>query len=1076
MLRESLFKRFGKRKYEGGGTNDANPAPIVLPGNEMLNTSKDDPRKLEFGPEAQKRQDASWGSTSPEPNIQRPKSIYDSDMYKVPDYNVPTEEQKVSKQDELTKAQEPVESDPTAWDKTKDYLKDNWQALGINALAGVSGVLNYNDDIRKTDQLNQDIQQRGTKPLEDYNYMYGRTTSGGTRNQGIIMAKQGAQIQSRYNTPTNVTNNVEIEGGEYIILPDGTSEVAKGPAHSQSYRNGSESFSGVNTALPENTQVFSNNMKPADFKRMPTEEKMAKVGAYLERGGQMKDLDFSTMFKYGGNKDQNKTFAQLAKRYDTTYEEKILNNPFSKPEDKQAALLNRQKKEAIKAQLFRDQQFMNGQSNGEPQEQPQMSKGGINNPGFQALPGYVQAKITANMEDGGTYKYTKDGKEYDTKIAKNKIKAKGEAKVGDYYEENGVLKKVSAQRSGLPGYKGKDIGTTFAGNQQIADEYAYLEQQFSDPATKKALAEKIRAATKNKEYYKGKSGRTSSAYGQLGNVDEMSDQELTDSFLRMNKRNLALKANGYDVKALQDAPDKGGRTNAAIRDASKKVGIPITEDIKTIGLEQAGHLGYRDLLKDRDAGKLDPTVAGNVKAFSIGQRGATDEMSSIDPEGDISPIDAVYTNTSAGEYGASKVDPIFDTEDVPGTYQETPPGEEFSIETPPRGEYKRLPYDPMQAVPAAYGLAQAQEVFPYAIPEVDAPYIKPQTLSVDAQLQSQRNLGVSALRAGADPNMVFAMTADNEGKAFQEKRNWDAQAQERADQTNFNAELQTRNTNAQLFNRAYNEDYATAKGNQSVAKQNAVTALVTNRAKYNQDENLKEFYYNNLVPSYNFDPNKPGFKMIPTRDPKTGVVTYRPAQGATATTESYTPGTAKTTTTTPAGATTTSTYTPSSTPANSSTTPATGAGTSPASTPAANAPATYTNTSAGQYGGSPAAKTPVKGNGYQLPANAPEMTANETEPTFNLQAQKTNLNPNLPLSMQFGPKVKDNTPINYGKLPQSMGGLGPEEMTKGATPLEMKKGGKKMAMGYYEDGGVVYEFMFNFDPKSVMTSGKTKRK
>ena len=104
------------------------------------------------------------------------------------------------------------------------------------------------------------------------------------------------------------------------------------------------------------------------------------------------------------------------------------------------------------------------------------------------------------------------------------------------------------------------------------------------------------------------------------------------------------------------------------------------------------------------------------------------------------------------------------------------------------------------------------------------------------------------------------------------------------------------------------------------------------------------------------------------------------------------------------------------------------------------------------------------------------MTANEIEPTFNLQAQKTNLNPNLPLSMQFGPKVKDNTPINYGKLPQSMGGLGPEEMTKGATPLEMKKGGKKMAMGYYEDGGVVYEFMFNFDPKSVMTSGKTKRK
>jgi len=1053
MLRESLFKRFGKRKYGEGGTNDANPAPLILPGNEMLNTSKDDPRKLEFSPEAQKRQDASWGSTSPEPNIQRPKSIYDSDMYKVADYNMPTEEQKFSKEDELTKEQDTVSSEPTSWDKTKDYLKDNWQALGINALAGVSGVLNYNDDIRKTDQLNQDIQQRGTKPLEDYNYMYGRTTSGGTRNQGIIMAKQGAQIQSRYNTPTNVTNNVEIEGGEYIILPDGTTEVAKGPSHSQSYKADNESYSGINTTLPENTMVFSNSMKPADFKKMPTEEKMAKVGAYLEKGGQMNDLDFSTMFKYGGKKDQNKTFAQLAKRYDTTYEEKILNNPFSKPEDRQAALLNRQKKEAVKAQLFRDQQFMNGQSNGEPQ----MSRGGINNPGFNALPGYVQEKIKSNMEDGGTYKYTKDGKEYDTKVPKNKIKAKGEAKVGDYYEENGVLKKVSAQRSGLPGYQGKDIGSTFAGNQQIADQYAYLEQQFSDPATRKALAEKIRGAAKNKDYYKGKSGRTSSAYGQLGNVDEMSDQQLTDAFLRMNKRNLALQANGYDVKALQDAPDKGGRTNAAIREASKKVGIPLTEDFANIGLEQAGYLGYRDLLKDRDAGKLDPAVAGNVKAFSIGQRGATDEMTSIDPEGDITPIDAVYTNTSAGQYGASNVDPIYDAEDVPGTFQETPEGEEFSIETPPRGEYKRMPYDPMQAVPAAYALAQAQETFPYAIPEVDAPYIKPQTLSVDAQLQSQRNLGISALRAGADPNMVFAMTADNEGKAFQEKRNWDAQAQERADQTNFNAELQTRGTNAQLFNQAYNDMYATAKGNQSVAKQNALTALVTNRAKYNQDENLKEFYYNNLVPSYNFDPNKPGFKMIPTRDPKTGVVTYRPAQGVSSTTESYTPSTAKSTTTTPAGATTTSTYTPPSSTASSTTTPTTAAG--------ATSPSSSTTTPA------------VKGNGYQLPANAPEMTANDVEPAFNLASQKTNLNPNLPLSMQYGPKTKDNTPIDYSKLPTSMGGLAAEdEMTKGATPLGMRKGGKKMATGYYEEGGVVYEFMFNFDPKSIQTPGKTKRK
>lgn len=1072
MLRESLFKRFPKRKYAVGGDTpeDANPMPIVLPGNELLNTNKDDPRKLEFGPEAQKRQDAAWGTTSSEPNIQRPKSVYDTGMYNIPSYNMPTEEQKVSKQDELTKEQERIPSEPTTWDKTKDYLKDNWQGLGMNVLAGVSGVLNYNDDIRKTDELNRSIQQRDTKPLEDYNYMYGRTTSGGTRYQGIVMAKQGAQIQARQNTPNYALNNVEIEGGEYIILPDGSSEIATGPAHSQTYNVDGQPQSGTNTNLPQNTLVFSNNMKPADFKKMSDQEKMAKVGAYLEKGGKMNDLDFSTMFKYGGKSDQNKTFAQIAKRYDTTYEEKILNNPFSKPEDRQAALLNKKKKDSVKAQLFRDQQFMNGQSNGEPQEAPQMSKGGINNPGFQALPGYVQAKITANMEDGGKkddeyYAYQKDGKQYKTKVKRSEIKSKADAKnVGDYYEEDGVLKRVSAKRSGLPEYKGEDIGKVFKGNQEVANEYAYLEQQIADPEVRAALVEKTRAAAKNKDYYTGKSGKTSKAYGQLADIDKMSDDEIINNFLELNKRNLALKARGVDLSKVADPNDPNSVTNKRLAAEFKDAGIPLPEDFKKASLQQATYLGYRDLLNARKDNKLDPKLAEKIKNFDIGQRGVTDEPGTISGNRQISPIDAAYTNTTAGQYAKSTVDPIYDTEDIPGTYEETPEPGKYEMVTPERGKYTRMPYDWTQAVPGAYGLAQAQEVFPYAIPEVDVPYIKPQTLSVDSQLQSARNLGISALRAGADPNMVFAMTADNEAKAFQEKRNWDAQAQERADQTNFNAEFQGNMANAKLFNDTYNDTYATAKGNQSVARQNALTAMIENRAQYNKDENLKEFYYNNLVPSFNFDPNKPGFQMTPVRDPKTGVVSYVAPGSAAVTTETYSPGKKISGVIPSTGGKTTSTYSPSSTSNNAA---------SSTSTPAA------------------------KSASNQLPANAPEMTAEDTESTLqrtNLNSNlplsmqygpktsspsgsptlRTNLNSNLPLSMQFGPAPKPATPIQE-KPANNAPATSQDELTKGMSALQMKKGAK-MARGYYEEGGVVYEFMFNFDPKSIKTEGKSKRK
>jgi hypothetical protein len=287
-------------------------------------------------------------------------------------------------------------------------LKDNWSDYATLGLAGVSGGLNYLDDQRRQQELQQSIQQRDSKPVYDYNWMYGRTTSGGTEYQPIIMAQNGANLTPRYGQGGMSSTNVEIEGGEFLILPDGTTELAKGPSHSRG---------GIDTVLPEGTKVFSNHLRPMDLHKMPIESKQMLLGGYMQDGGDVGDLGLDYLEDMIGEskskgKDSKKTFADIAKRYDLSQYQKVLDNPFAPAADKQTAQLMLVRNAKILDQLFRDQQILNGNSTGEPMDE--MKNGGLNNPGFKSLPGYVQTKIMSNMEDGGKYQISKkDGKYYD---------------------------------------------------------------------------------------------------------------------------------------------------------------------------------------------------------------------------------------------------------------------------------------------------------------------------------------------------------------------------------------------------------------------------------------------------------------------------------------------------------------------------------------------------------------------------------------------------------------------------------------------------------------------------------------
>jgi hypothetical protein len=595
---------------------------------------------------------------------------------------------------------------------------DYYSLLNLG-LAGISTGLNFNQDLQNRQDLYNSIQNRDSKPLYDYNYMYGRTTSGGTEFQPVIKAEMGAEINKRYNTPQGV-NNVEIEGGEFLQLPDMSTELAYGPSHN----NG-----GVKTSLPNGTRVFSNHLKPMGSK---------------------------------------KTFAQMAKKYDTIEYDKILDNKFAKQVDKDTAMIMKQKNQKILDKLFMDQQLLNGNSNGEP-----MAKNGasINNAGFKALPKEVQEQILSNMEYGGfslpNPLYMQNGAWYDESTWDKAVEKAG--KITGYGKANIPQENVTPT--------GKK--NTFAARNQSLSDYL---QSWEDVVP-----------------------------GISTNMTEGEAQKAIYEW------------------SLKNNPD-------AIREMWQEFGL--TNEGKK----------YKDLVALTTKGAFDPKTLQDTKVIEALQRAYVDnkfgvrQLQKPSPKKEEPPKEEPKVNNSTKEE-PKKEDP------------KTPDFQ--SVEGKQSGKYYRQDFPLIQAVPQAIGLAESQELFPYAIPEIDSQYLRPQTLNIQSELQDIDNMGQAAIRAGADPLATYIAGMQGKQKAFQTKQNYDAEGRSRADMFNAQADQQTNTFNAQMFDRTYNNLIAQARDAQTAEQQAAIASLTTNYSKYNQDENLKSLYLDNLQTAFEIGKDRP---------------------------------------------------------------------------------------------------------------------------------------------------------------------------------------------------------------------------
>jgi hypothetical protein len=190
----------------------------------------------------------------------------------------------------------------------------------------------------------------------------------------------------------------------------------------------------------------------------------------------------------------------------------------------------------------------------------------------------------------------------------------------------------------------------FNGDAKLLANYKEIERNFRDnPKVRSEFIAKTRAAMANKENYKGKSGKYATQFS-ADEIKNFTDQQLVDSFLDMQKRNLALLAHDKNNSVKYgDANDAGSNTNKILTKRFNEIGVPLPNDAVTARIQQATYIGYNDLIKNKDSYE-DPELKGALQNFKIAAGGPEEET--IDVSGGsrsktVSSIDNAYTDNTS---------------------------------------------------------------------------------------------------------------------------------------------------------------------------------------------------------------------------------------------------------------------------------------------------------------------------------------------------------------------------------------------------------------------------------------------
>ena len=272
-------------------------------------------------------------------------------------------------------------------------------------------------------------------------------------------------------------------------------------------------------------------------------------------------------------------------------------------------------------------------------------------------------------------------------------------------------------------------------------------------------------------------------------------------------------------------------------------------DTEFVEKYQAAYKAFGGVKAQQPKGKGDM-----LRGFRIAPEGLSDHQWMGLP---ISPVDLWGGNTTIGQISAwedEEPPAKKKTEEEGKEVVKTAEGEEYNtkVGNAPTGAYEKAPFDIAQLAPEFYGLANA-EIFPYMLPDITAPYVMPQTLNIQPQLQDVDNSYMAALRAGADPNAAFMSTLNAKQKLYSEKQNYDAQQRAQADVTNASYRWQEDVQDMQSLDRVYNTLIAASDDARTTQIQDIVRSASNKRAVFNAEEARKKLYIDNFVRNYKWD-------------------------------------------------------------------------------------------------------------------------------------------------------------------------------------------------------------------------------
>lgn len=747
----------------------------------------------------------------------------------------------------------------------RDYIR-----TGVGLTSAVKGIY---DDVQTRQNVNERIQNLNDRPRympNEYDFM-GRPGS-----QSVIYAKHGAEIRTGTNSGAE---EAELERGEMFMLPNMDSYVVGGKKHSQ----GGEDF-----VLPEGTIVFSDHLKVPGLKytfaeqakkfditkykevlENPHSKSVDRTTAEVMMDRNMKKLQelFQIQQAMNGNSNgemepEAKRMAQKGMFFNPNPDEATgptlvnqVNQLVSNAEQNLGTvpMSAQQKQSFVNPAMFDEQQTAtiaeaakanpnpSGVLGAEPQNQPNTATNIVSQTPDPNTLGTV-GKTNATDPSSVYYKTLPNGK-------KVYVEGQGDFKGKNYRDQYGgdVFNLV---RNRLNEY-GETLNPTLLSSYQLQIKDKNL--MVGDANELVDIMESGNHSLESmRQFYKGIGMEDVLFNPELdrskdGNESQKKTAQLFADYVKSPQYLADVKAGKAStyIPWLKNQPkpvkNAKGEVTAYTLD-SAEMNSQFTEQY------QAAYKAFGAVKQTQKGKSVDM-----LKGFRIAPEGLSDHMWMGLP---ISPVDTWGGNTTIGQISAFE-----DEEPKKPKKPIEPPGKttdkgntmNTQLENASMGKYTPEGFDYPQLAPEIYGMA-ASQMFAYAPMDYNAPYVMPQTLNIQPQLQDVDNSYMAAINAGADPNSALIATLGAKQKVYSEKQNFDAQQRAQVDQVNANARWQEDVYDMQSLDRVYNTLIAGADDAVAAQRQALIKGASDKRAVWKMEEARKQFWYNNFVRSFDYDP------------------------------------------------------------------------------------------------------------------------------------------------------------------------------------------------------------------------------